>query len=282
MYEIKSCNDVAIGDVYRVFSEGYSDYMVPMNVPRDRFFDLFFGCEGNKLDQSFIAYDEADPVGLVLGGVVIIGDESYLRCGTLCVVPEYRQEGIGEKLMEKHFELAKDLSVDRFVLEVIEGNHKAIKLYERLGYRKIYNIKYFFKEIKNTKNYHFDELDIQDLSVELVEDIRNRQIDFHMMYQNELGYIKMMDNAFYFGIRENGQVVSLICLSDVGNIKFIWTDKAFRSKGYGEILIAYAVQRLNLKTLRVAFTNSNVLEGFYTRLGFMQNELKQYEMYKYI
>lgn len=281
MYEIKSCSDVEMKDIYSVFSKGYSDYMIPMNIPRDKFEKSFFGVEGNNEAHSFIAYDDEEPIGLVLGGIVSLGGDQYFRCGTLCVIPEYRQEGIGEQLMLSHFKLAKDLSINKFVLEVIDGNHKAIKLYERLGYRKVFNIKYFYKEIKHTKNFHYDEYDIVDLSIELVEDIRNRQIDFHLMYQNELEYIRKMEEAFFFGIKENGRVVSLICVNNVGNIKFIWTDKAFRGKGYGEVLIHYSVKRLGLENLRVCFSNSAVLEGFYTRLGFKQNELKQFEMYRF-
>jgi len=74
--------------------------------------------------------------GKVLGyiGISCVIDEGYIT--NVAVFPEYRNLGIGTALLEKTFDLARELSLSFVSLEVRESNYKAISLYEKLGFEK--------------------------------------------------------------------------------------------------------------------------------------------------
>ena len=69
---------------------------------------------------------------------------------TLNVDPEFRGKGIGRKLINAAEEDMYSKFIKKIRLEVSVGNISAIKLYERLGFKKIALIKnyYFYKQYR--------------------------------------------------------------------------------------------------------------------------------------
>lgn len=126
-------------DIHKAFKSGFSDYMIKMDIPEDVFFKRFFGPEGNTYDLAIIAYHKDVPVGLVMGGIKPFdGNAKTMRCGGLCVVPEFRGKGISQELMRRHKEMALEHGCKQIMLEVIGGNDRAIQFYKNLGYQILY------------------------------------------------------------------------------------------------------------------------------------------------
>jgi ribosomal-protein-alanine N-acetyltransferase len=61
-----------------------------------------------------------------------IADESELL--NICVRSDYRQLGVGKKLMEFYVELSRRRGIKTFHLEVSSSNHPAIHLYQSFSY----------------------------------------------------------------------------------------------------------------------------------------------------
>lgn len=61
-----------------------------------------------------------------------VGKTLYLD--DLYVKEAYRGNGLGTRLMDKMFEVAKTEKCKRFRLQVLNWNHPAIKLYEKSGF----------------------------------------------------------------------------------------------------------------------------------------------------
>lgn len=64
----------------------------------------------------------------------IEGDDFYI--GNLVVSSNLRGKGIGSKIIEESFELAREKGCKRVLLDVIFENSGAKKLYERIGFKK--------------------------------------------------------------------------------------------------------------------------------------------------
>lgn len=64
----------------------------------------------------------------------IQGDDFYI--GNLVVSANLRGKGIGSKMIEQSFQLARDKKCKRVLLDVIFENTGAKKLYERIGFKK--------------------------------------------------------------------------------------------------------------------------------------------------
>jgi len=64
-----------------------------------------------------------------------IGEESELL--NIFVHPQYRQSGIGKKLMEFYIDFCHQINIKTFHLEVNVSNHPAIHLYQLFSYQSV-------------------------------------------------------------------------------------------------------------------------------------------------
>ena len=128
--------------VFDAFQKGFSDYMIKMEIDLEFFVEHFFGPEGNERSLSFVAFKDDLPVGVILGGFRT--DEAFktLRCGAMSIVPEERGSGLADQLIRAHEKAAREAGCRQLSLEVIKGNDRAIRFYEKNGYEKTYDMIY--------------------------------------------------------------------------------------------------------------------------------------------
>jgi GNAT superfamily N-acetyltransferase len=110
-------------DLAELFTRGYEGYFVPMHFDEPT---LRYMVDAWDIDlpRSRVAPDAG------LCNLAIRGDRGWI--GGIAVVPEQRRNGIGRTLMEAVLEL----SPPTVLLEVIEANEPAIRLYESLGFER--------------------------------------------------------------------------------------------------------------------------------------------------
>ena len=110
-------------ELAELFTRGYEGYFVPMHFdePTMRYMVDVWDID---LSRSRVAPDAG------LANLAIRGDRGWI--GGIAVVPEQRRNGVGRALMEAVLELAPPT----VLLEVIEANEPAIKLYESLGFER--------------------------------------------------------------------------------------------------------------------------------------------------
>ena len=88
----------------------------------------------------FIAEVHAEPVGYVLTQVIERAEnvftyaQRHLLIDQMAVDPKYRSRSYGEQLMQRVFELARELNIRRVVLNVWRFNERAVAFYERSGF----------------------------------------------------------------------------------------------------------------------------------------------------
>jgi len=121
-------------DAYRQFYKKKSDLKAARDFLKRRL--------TNRESVLFLAFWDggrhAKPVGLV--HLYPTFSSLTLRrqwiLSDLFVIPEARREGVGEALMNRARQLAKETNADALLLETATDNFTAQKLYERLGYRR--------------------------------------------------------------------------------------------------------------------------------------------------
>ena len=143
MITYKRCTETSEDAVFEAFQIGFSDYIIKIDLTKDIFMKHFFGPEGNRLEYSYIALDKEKPVGLILGGIKEYEGIKTLRCGALCVHPDYRGTGVSGKLFDLHRKTALENNCRQLFLEVIAGNDRAINFYRKKGYEKVYDLTYY-------------------------------------------------------------------------------------------------------------------------------------------
>jgi ribosomal protein S18 acetylase RimI-like enzyme len=110
-------------ELAELFTSGYEGYFVPVHVDEPT---LRYMVETWDIDLSKSRI--APAVGLA--NLAVRGDRAWI--GGIAVVPAERRNGLGRALMEAVLELA----TATVLLEVIDANEPAIKLYESLGFVK--------------------------------------------------------------------------------------------------------------------------------------------------
>ncbi len=274
------CTEVEFEKVYEAFQIGFSDYIIKIKISKDDFLKRFFGPEGNHLEYSFVALDQEKPIGLILGGIKNYEGVKTLRCGALCIHPDYRGKGVSKKLFDLHRQVAVDTECRQMFLEVIVGNDRAIKFYRNLGYNKIYDIKYYsYKDTSNLQGEIEDSIDIQKINFEAMANLAVKLEDTHINWQNDLDYMKELKGLTHYGIYKNSELIGALTMSPNGNIFFIWTKLEYRHRGIARNLIINAINDLKLKNLSISFPNNANIEGFINHIGFQRDEISQYEMY---
>ena len=95
----------------------------------------------NKLSLWLVAVD-GDRVAGYIGSQSVLGEADMMN---LAVSPDYRRQGVGQRLVERLVEDLKGRGTHILVLEVRASNDSAIALYQKLG----------FTQVGRRPNYYF-------------------------------------------------------------------------------------------------------------------------------
>jgi GNAT superfamily N-acetyltransferase len=130
---IKKASDCTFKEVRDAWNKGFEGYSIDVTITMERLLHSMV-TEGKYPDTSLIAFDNDQPVGLVLNAIREIDGKKIAWNGGTGVAVSHRGQGIGEELIGKSIELYKVNGVDAAYLESIANNEPAIKLYEKMGY----------------------------------------------------------------------------------------------------------------------------------------------------
>lgn len=280
MFIYKSCAEVAIDAIYEAFIGGFADYIIKFEISKENFQRNFFGPEGNSREYSVIAFDDDKPVGLILGGIKVYEGIKTLRCGALCVLPNYRGTEVGHKLFELHKEIALENQCRQMFLEVIAGNERAVNFYRKKGYEKVYDLVYYTHsspaDIDAALPVGFT---VKRTDIDVLRLFRDKTRDIHINWQNDFDYTGYFDEQRYYGVFKDAVMVGGLSIHPAGRISYLYVAPEFRNMGVGRGILHQAVRELNLKRLAISFPNNASLAGFVRRLGFLKESIAQYEMY---
>lgn len=280
MISYKRCTETNEDAVFEAFQTGFSDYIIKMQLPKEAFMKRFFGPEGNRMEYSIIAFDGDKPVGINLGGIKLYEGKKTLRCGALCVNPDYRGTEVSGRLFDLHKEIAKENKCRQMFLEVIVGNDRAISFYKKKGYEKIYDIAYYSHNNPSEINAALpDEISVKRIDMDSLRSLSYKLQDIHINWQNDFDYISHTDGQIHYGVYHDSALIGGLSIHPVGKISLLWIDPEFRGKGIGRGLINHAVKELSPKRLMINFPNNSSLTGFVKRMCFMKDSISQYEMY---
>lgn len=96
----------------------------------------------NRFSRFFVALLNGEIVGYI-GSHNVLG-EVYIT--NVAVFPEYRCNGIGEKLIKKLIESVENEDADFITLEVRKSNVSAINLYKKCGFCTVGERKNFYEK----------------------------------------------------------------------------------------------------------------------------------------
>lgn len=275
MIRYSSLENTDVNELFSVFAEAFSDYMVPVNMSFERF-------TGNMRRNGYDgrvsagAFSDGKLVGFIMSGRrVHDGILSAYDMGT-GVIPEYRSRGIAGNMIEHLKCLLDQEGVSRYVLEVIRDNERALNLYRRKGFeiRRDFTCFQIDKSrLKGVSSFHVEHVPSLDF-----DHVKGFQ-DASPSWQNSAESILSDKGRYVFSVISAGGRVCAYAVSDpaTGDIAQFAVSHECRGRGMGKSLLTDIRDNTAVSTLRVVNVEDGAIRSFLTHLDFVPFA-EQYEM----
>lgn len=267
--EIRTLENTPLEDIVNCFSIAFADYIVKMPDSVDYWRERYFR---SRVDYalSFGVFDKGKMVALIMNGVGMhLGKLTAFNTGT-GVFPTYR----GRQLVDKMYDFAqvgfKKKGIEKCLLEVIDENARAIRVYERNGFEILRRLKCYKGSIEHCKEAVFNErIAFKDLEKQGYAchewyswDHNNASMhnagDFYQCY---LVNTPSHDTIGYFICTEEGYVPQLECKPE--DLKYLLSGVAKISK---------EIKLNNLDASRTGMVEAMKAHG-------IENVIDQFEMH---
>ena len=129
----KSLKNISDHEIADCITLAFSDYYFPIKLTEEEL-PVFFSTEGIDRELSFGAFSGGRMVGFILNSCSIYnGQKAVFDAGT-AVIPEYRGQGVFTELFKFAKQRLEKCGAERYYLEVLQQNDRAIALYKKLGF----------------------------------------------------------------------------------------------------------------------------------------------------
>ncbi len=159
--DIKPASDYPLPDLVRILNRGFENYFVPIELNVSSFLTMLRK-DGIDLNASRVLLIAEEPAGLAL--IARRGWTS--RLAAMGIAEELRGVGAGSWLMEKLIQEAHERGDREMVLEVIEQNDPAVRLYQKHGFQTVRRLIGLTHRGKDAEEEHPDilhEMDLREL-----------------------------------------------------------------------------------------------------------------------
>ncbi|QHE53911.1 GNAT family N-acetyltransferase [Pontibacillus sp. HMF3514] len=133
MIHVKQLEYCALNEVIEAWNEGFKGYVADLHMDMDAFLKRTVQ-EKLSPRYSHVAFDDEKPIGILVSGIKERGGLRTSWNGGTGVHPDYRDQGVGHKLVEASLKLYEQEDVELATLEAVSDNDSAIHLYEKHGY----------------------------------------------------------------------------------------------------------------------------------------------------
>ncbi len=130
MIEYKKLSQDSVVTLLNLVNEIFLDYVVPVNWTIQEF-ELDVRENSISENESFLVYQNGSPVGFCLVSL----REKKARIDSFGVIKELRGTGLASEILFRCLESLKWKGIEKIVLEVAEGEKRAIRFYEKHGFK---------------------------------------------------------------------------------------------------------------------------------------------------
>ena len=256
---IKSLDGVPFEAIHAASAAAFADYVEPLNLSISQLRHLL---ERRGFNQalSFAAFVDGEIAGFTMNG---FGDwedvPTAYDCGT-AVRKEYRSLGIATRLFESFLPELQRLGIQRYLLEVIKTNTRAVRLYEKLGFAVSREFDYWVASpdaVKTERAVALSGLTIDEIDAPDWVALR-RLWDYSPSWQNSIDSVMRKREHFSFaGVRHEGAVVAYACMeNNTGDLAQLAVHPAYRRRGLATSLVGHLLDDLKPPEFRVTNTLS--------------------------
>ena len=266
---LKPAHEHPIPFLADLMTRSFEGYFVPINITETVLLTMLRR-DGIDLTASRVLLKDDEPVGLAM--IARRGWTS--RLAAMGITSNARSGGIGTWAMEKLIEEAKERGEKDMLLEVIEQNTAGVKLYEKVGFKKIRRlVGYKLENPKVDLAHTLEEMDIRELG---------RLVTYHGLSDLpwQLSGATIMQHtppSRAFRINEAYCLISNPDVTDVA-ISSVLVKTRSRGAGLSGVLMRALFARFPDKIWHVPAIFPEEMSFIFEQVGMMRESISQWQM----
>ncbi|MEO7841290.1 MAG: GNAT family N-acetyltransferase [Anaerolineales bacterium] len=264
-----SASESTLPDLVKLLNLGFENYLVPIQFRLPQFLTMVRK-DSIDITSSRILLADDEPAGIAL--IARRGWTS--RLAAMGISQQVRGKGAGSWFMEKLIDEALQRSDHEIVLEVIEQNEAAVRLYQKYEFQTARRLVGFSR----TGGMENSPGDLQEIDLRAAGSL----ISMHglpdlpwQLSAESIAHLNPPARAY-----RNGQAYAVISNPDTDQV-VIWSllvEKDARGNGLGMEILRSIAAKHSGKTWRVPAILPEELGKTYEKVGFEKEQLSQWQM----
>ena len=281
--EIRSLEDIGFDTLFEGFSNAFSDYEI--HFEKSEVQSMLIR-RGYVPQLSFAAFDKGKIVAFTLNGIGLFnGILTAYDTGT-GTVKEYRGGGLAGEIFRYSLPFLKQAGIRQYLLEVLQNNHKAITVYQRMEFDTTREFDCFKQSIADIDNFHATK-HCANLRLELIDTdtVRQAQMfcDFYPSWQNSIESIERGGSELTsIGAFDLDELIGFSVFDPKsGDLTQIAVKKEYRRQGVASQLLCEVIKQMStdfVKVINVPSDNPSLPAFLKSKNIPLMN--KQFEMVK--
>jgi GNAT superfamily N-acetyltransferase len=268
-FDSRPASDSPLPDLVKLLNLGFENYLVPIQFGLSQFLTMVRK-DSIDLTSSRILLADGEP-----SGVALIARRGWTsRLAAMGISQQMRGKGAGSWFMEKLIDEALERGDHEMVLEVIEQNEAAVRLYQKYGFQTMRRLVGFTR----TDGMETSTADLQEIDLRTAGSLISQHGSPDLPWQlsaETIAHLNPPARAY-----RKGQSYAVISNPDAEQV-VIWSllvEKDARGNELGvEMLNSIATKHAG-KTWRVPAILPEELGNTYERAGFEKEHLSQWQM----
>jgi len=268
-FDSRPASDSPLPDLVKLLNLGFENYLVPIQFSLSQFLTMVRK-DSIDLTSSCILLADGEP-----SGVALIARRGWTsRLAAMGISQQMRGKGAGSWFMEKLIDEALERGDHEMVLEVIEQNDAAVRLYQKYGFQTMRRLVGFTRtDGMETSTADLREIDLRTAG-SLISQHGSPDLPWQLSAET-IAHLNPPARAY-----RKGQSYAVISNPDAEQV-VIWSllvEKDARGNELGvEMLNSIATKHAG-KTWRVPVILPEELGKTYEKAGFEKEHLSQWQM----
>ena len=262
-------SNYSLADLATFLNDGFADYFVPIQFTTTAFSNMLRK-DGMDLSVSRVLMEEGQPCGIAL--IARRGWTS--RLAAMGISKTMRGKGAGSWLMGELIKEACQREDREIVLEVIEQNERAVKLYQKYGFQTVRRlIGCIRQEAKESQKSDLQDIDLREVG-QLIAQHGLPDLPWQLSGES-IAQLNPPARAY-----RKGQAYLALSNPDLDHI-VIWSllvEQAGRGHGLGTDLLKSVIANHPGKTWHMPALCPEELWNVFERADFEREELSQWQM----
>jgi len=267
--DVKPASDYTLPDLTQLLNLSFENYPVPITFSLSQFLTML---RKDSVDLSasrvLLADDE-------LIGIALIARRGWTsRLAAMGVIKSMRVKGAGSWLMDKLIQEARERKDHDMVLEVIEQNEHAVRLYQKCGFQTIRRlIGLIRKDAKESKQDSLEAIDLRDAGG-LISQYGLSDLPWQLAGET-IAHMNPPVRAY-----RNEEALMVTSDPDAGHV-MIWSllvEPHMRGHDRGVNMLKRVIANHTGKTWHVPTIFPEEFGKLFERAGFEREELTQWQM----